>query len=126
MAVLVVGLVCSFCGPPPLPAAAAAGGRCWGTAEPGPRGRPPPQTSSSGFLYRLGSRRTKREMQREILSIAGAPAPAAACTASAAPVFPQQQPARGSPARAAEPAPLFMLDLYNALSADDEEDGASD
>lgn len=125
------GLLCSFCGPPPLPAAAAAaGGALLGDGgSPGHAERPPPpQTSSSGFLYRRLKTHEKREMQREILSVLGLPhRPRPLHGLPQPPVFPQQQPARGEPPPGRlKSAPLFMLDLYNALSADDEEDGASD
>ncbi|MXQ96884.1 hypothetical protein E5288_WYG014898 [Bos mutus] len=126
------GLLCSFCGPPPLPAAAAAGGALLGDGgSPGHAERPPPpQTSSSGFLYRRLKTHEKREMQKEILSVLGLPhRPRPLHGLPQPPVFPQQQqqPARGEPPPGRlKSAPLFMLDLYNALSADDEEDGASD
>ncbi|KAM9739909.1 bone morphogenetic protein 6 isoform 1-T1 [Dama dama] len=126
------GLLCSFCGPPALPAAAAAGGALLGDGgSPGHAERPPPpQTSSSGFLYRRLKTHEKREMQKEILSVLGLPhRPRPLHGLPQPPAFPQQQqqPASGEPPPGRlKSAPLFMLDLYNALSADDEEDGASD
>ncbi|XP_004281098.1 bone morphogenetic protein 6 [Orcinus orca] len=128
------GLLCGCCGPPPLPAAGGAllgdGGRP-GPAEPPP---PPPQTSSSGFLYRRLKTHEKREMQKEILAVLGLPhrpRPLHGLQQPQPPALPPpppppQQPRGEPPPGRLKSAPLFMLDLYNALSAADDEDGASD
>ncbi|XP_058411287.1 bone morphogenetic protein 6 [Diceros bicornis minor] len=133
------GLLCSCCGPPPLrpslPAAAATGGGALladggspGHAEAPPP--PPPQSSSSGFLYRRLKTHEKREMQKEILSVLGLPhrpRPLHGLQQLQPPALPQQQPRGEPPPGRLKSAPLFMLDLYNALSADDDdEDGTSD
>ncbi|XP_053459774.1 bone morphogenetic protein 6 [Nycticebus coucang] len=138
------GLLCSCCGPPPLwpplpaaAAAAAAGGQLLGDggspgrAEPPPQ---PPQSSSSGFLYRRLKTHEKREMQKEILSVLGLPhrpRPLHGLQQLQPPALPQQQqqqlPRGEPPPGRLKSAPLFMLDLYNTLSAaDDDEDGASE
>ncbi|XP_058932732.1 bone morphogenetic protein 6 [Kogia breviceps] len=130
------GLLCGCCGPPPLPAAGGAllgdGGRPGPAEQPPP---PPPQTSSSGFLYRRLKTHEKREMQKEILAVLGLPhrprplhglqqpQPPAL---PPPPPLPPQQPRGEPPPGRLKSAPLFMLDLYNALSAADDEDGASD
>lgn len=92
--------------------------------------QPPPQSSSSGFLYRRLKTHEKREMQKEILSVLGLPhrpRPLHGLQQPPSPVLPQQQTAREEPPPGRlKSAPLFMLDLYNALSADDEEDGVSE
>ncbi|XP_033719708.1 bone morphogenetic protein 6 [Delphinus delphis] len=128
------GLLCGCCGPPPLPAAGGAllgdGGRP-GPAEQPP---PPPQTSSSGFLYRRLKTHEKREMQKEILAVLGLPhrpRPLHGLQQPQPPALPPpppppQQPRGEPPPGRLKSAPLFMLDLYNALSAADDEDGASD
>ncbi|KAM9075739.1 bone morphogenetic protein 6 isoform 1-T3 [Megaptera novaeangliae] len=128
------GLLCGCCGPPSLPAAGGAllgdGGRP-GPAEPPP---PPPQTSSSGFLYRRLKTHEKREMQKEILAVLGLPhrpRPLHGLQQPQPPALPPpppppQQPRGEPPPGRLKSAPLFMLDLYNALSAADDEDGASD
>lgn len=94
---------------------------------------PPPQSSSSGFLYRRLKTHEKREMQKEILSVLGLPhrpRPLHGLQQPQPPVLPQQpqQTARDEPPPGRlKSAPLFMLDLYNALANDDdEEDGASE
>lgn len=129
------GLLCSCCGPPPLrpPLAAAAAA---GAQLPGDGGSParaeqqplPPPASSSGFLYRRLKTHEKREMQKEILSVLGLPhrpRPLHGLQQPQPPALPQQQTPRGEPPPGRlKSAPLFMLDLYNALSADDDEDGA--
>lgn len=133
------GLLCSCCGPPslrpPLPAAAAAaGGALLGDGgSPGHAEQPPPpQTSSSGFLYRRLKTHEKREMQKEILSVLGLPhrpRPLHGLQQPQPPALPQQQQQQTHgepPPGRLKSAPLFMLDLYNALAADDEEDLASD
>lgn len=132
------GLLCS-CGPPPLRpplpvAAAAAGGQLLGAGGSSVRAEQPPPQSSSGFLYRRLKTHEKREMQKEILSVLGLPhrpRPLHGLQQPQPPVFPpppqQQQTARDEPPPGRlKSAPLFMLDLYNALSNDDEEDGASE
>nr|XP_004666209.2 bone morphogenetic protein 6 [Jaculus jaculus] len=128
------GLLCSCGCPllrPSLPvAAAAAGGQLPGvrTAQPPPP--PPPQSSSSGFLYRRLKTHEKREMQKEILSVLGLPhrpRPLHGLQQPQPPALPPQQATREEPPPGRlKSAPLFMLNLYNALSADDPEDGASD
>ncbi|XP_002746288.1 bone morphogenetic protein 6 [Callithrix jacchus] len=134
------GLLCSCCGPPPLrqplstAAAAAAGGQLLGDGgSPGRAEQPPPspQSSSSGFLYRRLKTHEKREMQKEILSVLGLPhrpRPLHGLQEPPPPALPQQQQlSRGEPPPGQlKSAPLFMLDLYNALSANDDEDGASE
>ncbi|XP_012495083.1 PREDICTED: bone morphogenetic protein 6 [Propithecus coquereli] len=135
------GLLCSCCGPPPLwpplpAAAAAAGGQLLGDrGSPGHAEPPsPPQSSSSGFLYRRLKTHEKREMQKEILSVLGLPhrpRPLHGLQQPQPPALPQQQQQQQLPRGEPPPgrlksAPLFMLDLYNALSAADDEDGASE
>nr|XP_044629204.1 bone morphogenetic protein 6 [Equus asinus] len=132
------GLLCSCCGAPAaaassLPAAAATGGGALlgdggspGHAEQPP---PPPQSSSSGFLYRRLKTHEKREMQKEILSVLGLPhrpRPLHGLQQLQPPALPQQQPRGEPPPGRLKSAPLFMLDLYNALAAADDEDGPSD
>lgn len=129
------GLLCSCCGPPslrpPLPAAAATTG---GSALLGAGGspdheeQPPPSSSSSGFLYRRLKTHEKREMQKEILSVLGLPhrpRPLHGLQQPPPPALPQQQPRGEPPPGRLKSAPLFMLDLYNALSNDEDEDWPS-
>ncbi|XP_077929474.1 bone morphogenetic protein 8B isoform X2 [Halichoerus grypus] len=73
----------------------------------GPGPRPP-----AGCPARLLGPRERRDMQREILAVLGLPG------------RPRPRP-RAPPAAARLPAsaPLFMLDLYHAMAADDDEDG---
>ncbi|XP_077911810.1 bone morphogenetic protein 6 isoform X2 [Halichoerus grypus] len=132
------GLLCSCCGPPPLrpplPAAAAAAGGGALLGDGGSPGHaeqppPPPQSSSSGFLYRRLKTHEKREMQKEILSVLGLPhrpRPLHGLQQPQPAALPQQQPRGEPPPGRLKSAPLFMLDLYNALAADDDEDWASD
>lgn len=129
------GLLCSCCGPPPLlpslPAAAAAAGGGALLGDSGTRGQAeqPPPSSSSGFLYRRLKTHEKQEMQKEILSVLGLPHRPRPLHGLQQPKLPvlQQQQARGEPPPGRlKSAPLFMLDLYNALSNDDDEDRTSD
>uniref|UniRef100_A0A671DQE2 Bone morphotic protein 6 n=1 Tax=Rhinolophus ferrumequinum TaxID=59479 RepID=A0A671DQE2_RHIFE len=127
------GLLCSCCGPPPLrpplPAAAAGGGALLGDGgSPGHAEQPPP-SSSSGFLYRRLKTHEKREMQKEILSVLGLPhrpRPLHGLQQPQPPALPHQQPRGEPPPGRLKSAPLFMLDLYNALSNDDDVDSALD
>ncbi|XP_004847777.1 bone morphogenetic protein 6 [Heterocephalus glaber] len=131
------GLLCGCCGPLPLrPALSAAGAQLRGDGGSPARTEqlPPPQSSSSGFLYRRLKTHEKREMQKEILSVLGLPhrpRPLHGLQQPQPPALPQQQqqqqqqaPRGELPPGQLKSAPLFMLDLYNALSADDDEDGA--
>ncbi|XP_054447910.1 bone morphogenetic protein 6 [Pteronotus mesoamericanus] len=128
------GLLCSCCGPPPLrpplPAAAAAGrGALLGDGGSLGHAEQPPPSSSSGFLYRRLKTHEKREMQKEILSVLGLPhrpRPFHGLQPPQPPALPQQQPRGEPPPGRLKSAPLFMLDLYNTLSNDDDEGWPSD
>lgn len=131
------GLLCGCCGPPPLrppllAASAAGAGALLGDGGSPGRAEPPPPSSpssSSGFLYRRLKTHEKREMQKEILSVLGLPhrpRPLHGLQQAQPLAPPQQQPRGEPPPGRLKSAPLFMLDLYNALSNDNDEDWPSD
>uniref|UniRef100_A0A8C8RR24 Bone morphogenetic protein 6 n=1 Tax=Pelusios castaneus TaxID=367368 RepID=A0A8C8RR24_9SAUR len=109
------GLLCSCCcSPPPLLPLLPAGGAL---PADGSREQPQPPASSSAFLYRRLKSHEKREMQKEILSVLGLqhrPRPLHGLQ----PPPPPQQQLPGT----LNSAPLFMLDLYNALAGEEEQE----
>ncbi|CAM4511545.1 unnamed protein product [Caretta caretta] len=114
------GLLCSCCcspPPPALPLLPAAGA----LLADGSREQPqPPASPSPGFLYRRLKSHEKREMQKEILSVLGLPhRPRPLHGLQPRPPPPQQQLL--PPPGRLNSAPLFMLDLYNALSSEEEQ-----
>lgn len=95
-------------------------------------------SSPAGFLYRRLKWHEKREMQKEILSVLGLPHrprpvhgmqvhqedQTASSSSSSLPQQQKQQPV--PPPGRLNSAPLFMLDLYNALSGEEEEEEEED
>ncbi|XP_067424458.1 bone morphogenetic protein 6 [Emydura macquarii macquarii] len=115
------GLLCSCCcSPPPVLPLLPAGGALLAD---GSREQPP--ASTSAFLYRRLKSHEKREMQKEILSVLGLPHRPRPLHG----LQQQQQPPPAPPQQPLPPpgrlnsAPLFMLDLYNALSSEEKEPG---
>ncbi|XP_039379089.1 bone morphogenetic protein 6 isoform X2 [Mauremys reevesii] len=116
------GLLCSCCcSPPPsvLPLLPAGGALLADSSREQPQ---PPDASSPGFLYRRLKSHEKREMQKEILSVLGLPhRPRPLHGLQPRPPPPQQQQQQLPPPGRLNSAPLFMLDLYNALSSEEEQ-----
>ncbi|XP_062833776.1 bone morphogenetic protein 6 [Anolis carolinensis] len=103
--------------PPSLPAFPALL-RTPGLRSPAGGKDPPP----SGFLYRRLKSHEKREMQKEILSVLGLPhRPRPSHGLQGEAPLSRLKPHQGRPSL--NSAPLFMLDLYNALSTEEEEEG---
>ncbi|XP_053873010.1 bone morphogenetic protein 6 [Malaclemys terrapin pileata] len=117
------GLLCSCCySPPPpvLPLLPAGGALLADSSREQPQ---PPAASSPGFLYRRLKSHEKREMQKEILSVLGLPhRPRPLHGLQPRPPPPQQQQQQLPPPGRLNSAPLFMLDLYNALSSEEEQE----
>ncbi|KAM9163725.1 bone morphogenetic protein 6 [Pangshura tecta] len=114
------GLLCSCCcsSPPPvLPLLPAAGALLADSSREQPQ---PPAASLPGFLYRRLKSHEKREMQKEILSVLGLPHRPRPLHGLQPP--PQQQQQQLPPPGRLNSAPLFMLDLYNALSSEEEQE----
>ncbi|XP_054841474.1 bone morphogenetic protein 6 [Eublepharis macularius] len=119
------GAPCWGSPPPALPLLPAAGALLPGSPGDGQEQPPVSTASPAGFLYRRLKSHEKREMQKEILSVLGLPHRPRPLhglqqqQAAEAPLPRRQEPA--PPPGRLNSAPLFMLDLYNALSS--EEDG---
>lgn len=131
---------CPLPGLPLLPAAGAlllgsrsAAGFVPGSGKDQPQAPASTSSSPAGFLYRRLKSHEKREMQKEILSVLGLPhrprpAHGLQLQQPGEPEVPlpqqrrrqqqQQQPA--APPGRLNSAPLFMLDLYNTLSGEEE------
>lgn len=126
------------CSPPPvLPLLPAAGALLPGSrsaaGDSASSGKEQPQapvstSSPAGFLYRRLKSHEKREMQKEILSVLGLPhrprpvhglQPQDPAAAAKSPL-PQQRQQFVPPPGRLNSAPLFMLDLYNTLSSEEE------
>ncbi|XP_070603326.1 bone morphogenetic protein 6 isoform X2 [Erythrolamprus reginae] len=130
---------CALPGLPLLPAAGGlflGGGSAAGFGPGGGRAQQPQapadasSSSPAGFLYRRLKSHEKREMQKEILSVLGLPhRPRPSHGLRRQPGEPQvplpQQRRRqqsAPPLGRLNSAPLFMLDLYNTLSDEEDEE----